>query len=71
MLSLVPDSWSVDIISGFLVNALRRLVCDRSETQVARFLRQSENLRISAELVDKIEEVGPRVESIENVEGIS
>ncbi|KAF2230445.1 hypothetical protein EV356DRAFT_491938 [Viridothelium virens] len=70
VLSLVPDSWSVDIISGFLVNALRRLVRDRSETQIARYLRQSENLKISAELVDKIEG-GPKIEGIENPIGIS
>ena len=71
VLNLIPDSWSIDIISGFLVNALRRLVHDRSETQVARYLRQSENLRTSAELVEKIEDAGPKIEDMEHIQGIS
>ncbi|KAI9705677.1 MAG: hypothetical protein M1820_005087 [Bogoriella megaspora] len=71
VLGLIPDTWSIDIVAGFLVHALRRIVHDRSETQVTRYLRQSENLRISADLIDKIEEIGPTVDRGEELEGPS
>ncbi len=32
VLSLIPDSWSVELVSGFLVSALRKIVRERSET---------------------------------------
>jgi hypothetical protein len=31
VLALVPDEWSVDIFSGFLINSLRRLVREKAE----------------------------------------
>ncbi|KAI9660495.1 MAG: hypothetical protein M1821_009845 [Bathelium mastoideum] len=71
VLSIVPESWSINIVSGFLVNALRRLVRDRSETQVTRYLRQSENLMTSAELVSDIEKAGPSIEAVNHQESVS
>ncbi|RFU35744.1 hypothetical protein B7463_g606, partial [Scytalidium lignicola] len=63
VLGLIPDSWSVEIISGFLVSALRRIVQERSETMIAKALSGSENLKTSADLIEKIKEVGPSVEA--------
>lgn len=63
VLSLIPDTWSVDLVSGFLVSALRRIVRERSETMVAKALSGAENLKISAELIGKIEAVGPSIEA--------
>jgi hypothetical protein len=62
-LRLIPDSWSVELVSGFLVSALRRIVRERSETMLAKALSGSENLKINADLIDKIKEVGPSVEA--------
>ncbi|TAQ85679.1 hypothetical protein B7494_g5991 [Chlorociboria aeruginascens] len=63
VLSLIPDSWSVELVSGFLVSALRRIVRERSETMVAKALSGAENLKISADLIKRIDEVGPEVEA--------
>ena len=62
VLRLVPDEWSVEILSGFLVSALRKLVVERSEAMVTKALSGAENLRISADFVEKVEAAGPRVE---------
>lgn len=63
VLELIPDEWAVDVVSGFLVTALRRLVAERHETDVASRLSSAENLRVNYELVVKIEEKGPTVET--------
>lgn len=62
VLSIIPDSWSVDLVSGFLVSALRRIVRERSETMVVKALSGAENLKIAAELIGRIEELGPGIE---------
>lgn len=63
VLGLIPDSWSVEIVSGFLVSALKRIVRERSESMVTKALSGVENLKISAELVGEIEKAGPKVEA--------
>jgi len=63
VLSLIPDTWSVELVSGFLVSALRRIVRERSETMIARALSGAENLKINADLIGKIEDLGPTVET--------
>lgn len=63
VLELIPDEWAVDVVSGFLVTALRRLVAERHETDVASRLSSAENLRVNFELIVKMEERGPTVET--------
>ncbi|KAI9832313.1 MAG: hypothetical protein M1826_001999 [Phylliscum demangeonii] len=63
VLRQIPDSWSLDMISGFLVHALRRLLAERNETTVAKALCGAENLQISAALIDRFEKLGPVVET--------
>ncbi len=63
VLSLIPDTWSVELVSGFLVSALRRIVRERSETMVAKALSGAENLKVSAELVGRIDAAGASVEA--------
>jgi hypothetical protein len=63
VLSLIPDSWSVGLVSGFLVSALRRIVKERSETTIAKALSGAENLKVSADLIQKIDTVGPSIEA--------
>jgi hypothetical protein len=63
VLSLIPDTWSVELVSGFLVSALRRIVRERSETMIAKALSGAENLKVTAELIGKIDAAGPSVEA--------
>ncbi|KAL2177829.1 uncharacterized protein P884DRAFT_299105 [Thermothelomyces heterothallicus CBS 202.75] len=62
VLELVPAGWSVEVLGGFLVAALRRLVCERREAMVERALSGAENLRVGFDFVVKVEEKGPVVE---------
>lgn len=63
VLGQIPDSWSVELVSAFLVSAFRRLVQDRSEAVICKALSGAENLRLSAEFVEKCEKLGPSVET--------
>jgi hypothetical protein len=63
VLGLIPDSWSVDIIAGFLVGALRRLVREKHESMMTRALSGAENLRVSYDLVVRVDEKGPSIEA--------
>ncbi|KAF2265145.1 hypothetical protein CC78DRAFT_493855 [Lojkania enalia] len=64
VLERIPNDWSVDILSGFLIQALRGLVREKSETTVAKALSGSQNLQLAAKLVDKMEELGPTIERV-------
>ena len=63
VLGLIPDTWSVELVSGFLVSALRRIVRERSETMIAKALSGAENLKTDADLIGKIGDLGPTVEA--------
>lgn len=63
VLSVIPDGWAVELVSGFLVSALRRIVRERSETMVAKALSGVENLKISADLIDQVQNAGARIEA--------
>jgi hypothetical protein len=63
VLDSIPDNWSVDVVAGFLVGALRRLVTERREVALTRALSGAENLRISYDLVSKMDEKGPSIEA--------
>ncbi|KAK7543836.1 hypothetical protein IWX49DRAFT_541287 [Phyllosticta citricarpa] len=61
VLGVIPDDWSIDIFSGFLINAFRRLVREKNETSVARALSGATNLSTSVEVIEKMESMGPRI----------
>ncbi|KAH7141201.1 hypothetical protein B0J13DRAFT_53122 [Dactylonectria estremocensis] len=63
VLGLIPDNWSVEIVAGFLVGALKRLVGERHESMLTRALSGAENLRVNYDLVVKVEEKGPSIEA--------
>ena len=67
VLSLIPDSWSVELISAFLISAFRRLVHEKSEAMIAKALSAAENLRISADFIEKCEGLGPQLEAADQV----
>ena len=61
VLANIPDSWSIDILSDFLIGALRRLVHEKTEASIVKALSGAENLRISAEFVEKVERLGSHI----------
>lgn len=73
VLQLIPDSWSVDVVAGFVVGAMRRIVRDKHSCMIARGLSRSQYLRVNSTLVDEIREKGPIrepvMETTEELEG--
>jgi hypothetical protein len=69
VLSLIPDSWSIELVSAFIINALRRLVRERNETMVAKALSGAENLQMSAEFIVKSEQIGPVIQAAIDKQG--
>ena len=65
VLELIPDNWSVELVSGFLIGAFRRLLSDRSEAMIVKSLSGAENLQVASEFVEKCIAVGPRLEQAE------
>lgn len=63
VLARVPDSWSVDVLSGFLISAFRALLRQRRESDVRRALATAENVRVGYERVVAITAQGGRVET--------
>lgn len=63
VLSLIPDSWSVELVSGFLVSALRRIVREKNTTMIVKSLSGAENLKVSAELIQTMDTAGPSIEA--------
>lgn len=59
VLTSIPDDWSVELVSGFLVHALRRLVREKNETVVVKALSSAQNLRESVESIEKLEKMRP------------
>ncbi|CAI6336496.1 unnamed protein product [Periconia digitata] len=64
VLALIPDEWNVDVFSGFLIQALRQLVRDKMESGIMKALNDAQNSQMSAELVEKRDELGPKVENV-------
>ena len=63
VLAMIPDSWSVGIVAGFLAGSLRRIVRDRNEVLLRTALHRAQNLQVSYELVTKRDEKGPSIEA--------
>ncbi|KAK5163474.1 uncharacterized protein LTR77_010656 [Saxophila tyrrhenica] len=69
VLEMIPTDWSVEVVSGFLVQGLRRLVVERRATGVVRALSGQQNLRKGVEVGEKIGGWGPTVVTEEVGEG--
>ncbi|KAK7438258.1 hypothetical protein CaCOL14_005250 [Colletotrichum acutatum] len=63
VLALIPDQWSVEVVAGFLMTALRRITQERHETTVTKALSSAENLRVNHDLIVKVDEKGPSIEA--------
>ncbi|KAL9128292.1 MAG: hypothetical protein Q9217_002997 [Psora testacea] len=65
VLNLIPDSWSVELVSGFLISAFRKLLHEKNEVMITKALTGAENLQVAHALVEKYETSGPEIESAE------
>ena len=65
VLELIPESWSVDLVSGFLVGAFRRLVSEKNEAMIVKSLSGAENLQVALRFVEKSADMGPQIERVE------
>ena len=65
VLELIPESWSVELVSAFLISSFRQLVQDKSEAMITKALSGAENLKISADLIEKCQILGPQIEVVE------
>ena len=65
VLGLIPESWSVDKISGFLINSFRRLVQQKNEAMITKALSGAENLQIASSFIEKCDELGPQIEGVQ------
>ena len=66
VLEQIPDSWSVELVSAFLIGSFRRLVHDKNQVMITKALSGAENLKINADLIEKCEKLGPQVEGMES-----
>ena len=62
VLVLIPESWSVELVSGFLVGAFRKLVQERNEAMIVKALSGAENLQVASDFVEKCKDRGPQFE---------
>lgn len=62
VLATIPDEWSVDILSDFLVHVFRDLMSQSRETRVRKALSASLNLRVSVEYLEDVEKRGGWIE---------
>ena len=59
----IPDSWSVELMSEFLLRTFRAIRSERNETLVIKGLSAAQNLQRQTEFIDVCEKLGPSLES--------
>ncbi|KAF4550682.1 Hypothetical protein D9617_16g014700 [Elsinoe fawcettii] len=69
VLSKIPTDWPVRAVEGFLTTAMRGLVQERRETGIVRALAAGENLRITVDLVERLEKEQPVVQDKGDIGG--
>ena len=64
VLSVIPESWSIELVSAFLISAIRRLLKDKSEAMVVKALSGAQNLKVSADFIEKCEHIGSEIQTL-------
>ena len=64
VLELIPENWSVELVSGFLVSAFRRINSEKNEAMIVKSLSGAENLQVAAAFVEKCGALGPQIEEV-------
>ena len=65
VLDQIPKSWSVELMSDFLISAFRKLIIEKNDAMITKALSGAENLQVTHAFVEKCEAIGPHVESAE------
>lgn len=65
VLELIPETWSVELVSAFLVSAFRRLLHEKSEAMITKALSSAENLQVASTFVEKCNAIGPQIEKVQ------
>lgn len=55
VLAKIPDDWSLDLVSGFLITALRKIVVEKRATGVVKAISGAENLAVSIAVADSLD----------------
>ena len=63
VLTMIPETWSVQRIYGFLESGLRRVVVDRNESTMTRALITSDNMVVNSQYVEKVTALGAVTEN--------
>jgi hypothetical protein len=63
-LAQIPESWSVDVMSEFLVRTFRTVTSEKNEAAVVKALSAAQNLQRQAEFISVCEKLGPRLEGL-------
>jgi hypothetical protein len=58
----IPESWSVDVMSEFLLRTLRTITSEKNEATVVKALSAAQNLQRQADFIAVCEKFGPRLE---------
>ncbi|CAG8490970.1 5112_t:CDS:10 [Ambispora leptoticha] len=61
VLGLLPEVWSIEMLSDFLIRSLRQSYHDYRESQILKGLTRGENMMVNSELYKAYEEIGPIV----------
>ncbi|CAG8574593.1 9361_t:CDS:10 [Ambispora gerdemannii] len=61
VLRLLPEVWSIEMLSEFLIRSLRQSYHDYRESQILKGLLRGENMMVNSELYKAYDEVGPIV----------
>ncbi|KAK3678808.1 hypothetical protein LTR78_001261 [Recurvomyces mirabilis] len=69
VLERIPEGWSVQMVEGFLMHALRRLVAEKHESKIVRGLRGAQNLRVVDGWGEKVEAMKPVVVTVAGQDG--
>ena len=59
VLSLLPNDWSINVFSTFLINALQRMVREKKGTVMIKALSGAQNLQVNEQFIEKARELGP------------
>lgn len=62
VLAHIPDSWGLQVVTGYLERVLRHVVSQRRETKVHRALSAGRYLQVDADFIHKVERIGPLVD---------
>ncbi|KAM5453447.1 hypothetical protein MaudCBS49596_002649 [Microsporum audouinii] len=67
VLDLIPDDWSVDVLSEYFARALRDLVSESRNAKVQRALSAGLNLKVCADFIKESEKIGGWIQNADQI----